>query len=761
MICKYIFQLPTAAVSVASRNLLTGTVSFVLLIGNVCAQQVIDNVDLDGLGKSAIVVRSTTTSPSLKAGRFAGNTFTFTDVTDPGLNYRLLGANKLDAGAKSDLLMQNITQGEFGEARALLDFDPTRERLIRNVKRTWDVQAVGDLDGDGFGDIVWRYVVSESPDTGVSYIWFTAGAPNTNATVQNPTNVTQVRKRGGAPLTWTLLGAANINGDSAADMVYISPEGVIRVLMATPGRTCANLSGGTVPSGMTAQKFGNFSGDGRGDILFRNSVTGAVQLAKLNASALTLPPYTGAPDNQDASCTSSALVIPSTTVTLPVSEVTWRLYAVGDFDGNGVTDIAWLQTTGQITVWLMNPAGAAPTVITNAGTAPFTVAASQSGILSDAKVAGVAYTTSSGVSGVTDADGNYRYNPNDTVTFTLGTLQLGTVTANGVISPMELSVGNANKLTNLLVLFQSLDADGNAANGINITAPTAAGVTAAINLTSTPSTFASGANTALQAAMTAGGLTGAIKTVDQANAHFSSQAFPVLAENVYGIVGATSGVMVRFGPTGEYMVGQPDVDFYLQANGAVTTNPTSTKIETAGVEHGFARVTGFDANGFRIIGTTTVDTNLQAGLSHSKLTDRIRPEGSGFRTQDNELIPKIENIPGSIIGAWSIFSTAIKNQTVVFGSNGKFMLSDPFGDPGASPPRPGVEFGSYTYNASTKILKVSNPIYDTNGEGGLFQSSAAQPAGMSFTLNADGITATLIDLTSSPQTVFTAYRISK
>ncbi len=761
MYSNHLFQSPSAIVSAACRNVFAA-VSFVFLFaGNVFAQQVIDNVDLDGLGKSAIVVRSTTTSPSLKAGRFAGNTFTFTDVTDPGLNYRLLGANKLDAGAKSDLLMQNITQGEFGEARALLDFDPTRERLIRNVKRTWDVQAVGDLDGDGFGDIVWRYVVSESPDTGVSYIWFTAGAPNTNATVQNPTNVTQVRKRGGAPLTWTLLGAADINGDNAADMVYISPEGVIRVLMATPGRTCANLSAGTVPSGMTAQKFGNFSGDGRGDILYRNSVTGAVQLAKLNAVGLVLPPYTGAPDDQNASCTSSALVIPSTTVTLPVSDVTWRLYAVGDFDGNGITDIAWLQTTGQLTLWLMNSAGAAPTVITNAGTAPFTVSASQSGILSDAKVAGVAYTTSSGVSGVTDADGKYRYNPNDTVTFTLGTLQLGTVTANGVISPMQLSGGNANKLTNLLVLLQSLDADGNAANGINITAPTAAGVTAAINLTTTPSTFASAANTALQAAMTAGGLTGTIKTVDQANAHFSSQAFPVLAENVYGIVGATEGVMVRFGPTGEYMVGQPDVDIYLQANGSLGTTPTATKIETAGVEHGFATVTGFDSNGYRIIGSPTVDTNLQAGLSHSKSTDRVRPEGSGIRVSTGELLPKIENIPGTIVGAWTLFSTAIKNQTVVFGSNGKFMLSDPIGDPGASPPRPGVEFGSYTYDASTKILRVSNPIYDTNGTGGLFQSSAAQPAGMSFTLNADGITLTAIDLTSSPQQVFTAYRISK
>ena len=170
------------------------------------AQQVLGIVDLDGLGKSALVVRNTTTTPTIKAGRYAGNTFTFTDLADPGINFRLLGAARLDAGAKSDLLMQNISTGDFGEARTWLDFDSSKNRLLRNVKRVWDVQAVGDLDGDGFGDLVWRYMADDPRDTGVSFVWFTNGAANTDATVQNPSNVVQVRKRGGAPLSWRLLG---------------------------------------------------------------------------------------------------------------------------------------------------------------------------------------------------------------------------------------------------------------------------------------------------------------------------------------------------------------------------------------------------------------------------------------------------------------------------------------------------------------------------------------------------------------------------
>lgn len=60
---------------------------------------------------------------------------------------------------------------------------------------------------------------------------------------------------------------------------------------------------------------------------------------------------------------------------------------------------------------------------------------------------GVSYTTSpSGVSGVTGPNGIYQYNPGDSVTFTLGGLTLGNVTATGIISPLQLSVGDSTKL---------------------------------------------------------------------------------------------------------------------------------------------------------------------------------------------------------------------------------------------------------------------------------------------------------------------------
>lgn len=325
----------------------------------VSAQAVVfSNVNLDGSPSKAIVARSA--DGQLRAGRLINNQFQYTALTDPGLNFRLLAAVDLNKNGKADLIFQDMTQGEFGDVKVWSDFQPSMQYTLRQVKRVWDVQAHGDLDGDGFGDLVWRYTVQNSPDTGVSYIWFTDAA-----------TVTKVRKRGGAPLDWTLLGAADLNADGAMDMLYISPGNQLRVLMGTANRTCANLSAGVIQDGFTALKFGDFTGNGRGDVLVRHNATGVVQLLSLSAMGLTLPDYAGAPDDQNASCTSTTLGITNTARFLPITPTTAKFYAAGDFNGDGIADIVWLQADGTLTVWLMQPNGAAPIVIANAGTGPF------------------------------------------------------------------------------------------------------------------------------------------------------------------------------------------------------------------------------------------------------------------------------------------------------------------------------------------------------------------------------------------------------
>jgi para-nitrobenzyl esterase len=100
------------------------------------------------------------------------------------------------------------------------------------------------------------------------------------------------------------------------------------------------------------------------------------------------------------------------------------------------------------------------------------------GVFTDSPVSGIRYQTDS-QEGVTGADGSFRYQDGETVNFWLGELELGSAEAAERLSPLDLVEGadiNDNRVTNRLVLLQSLDEDRNLNNGIQISEAIAAGI---------------------------------------------------------------------------------------------------------------------------------------------------------------------------------------------------------------------------------------------------------------------------------------------
>ncbi len=101
------------------------------------------------------------------------------------------------------------------------------------------------------------------------------------------------------------------------------------------------------------------------------------------------------------------------------------------------------------------------------------------GRLVDSAVSGMSYETAT-QSGVTDSDGAFSYMANETVTFSLGGIELPGVEGADVITPLSIFSTDDildNRVANLARLLQSLDADGNAENGIDLSDAAAASAT--------------------------------------------------------------------------------------------------------------------------------------------------------------------------------------------------------------------------------------------------------------------------------------------
>jgi hypothetical protein len=350
------------------------------------------------------------------------------------------------------------------------------------------------------------------------------------------------------------------------------------------------------------------------------------------------------------------------------------------------------------------------------------VVGSASGSLIDASVGGVSYTTSSGVKGTTAADGSYNFNPGDTVTFTLGGLTLGTATATGIISPMELSAGSAVRLENLLVLLQSLDSDGNPANGITIPAGSAAAVGSSVNLGGSTATFATDAG--VQSAMTAGGIAGAPKSVAAAGAHFLAQAMPLLTGNIW-----VSQSVDATGQTRTSVLNIESTGKYVQVEAGPDEVSGTTTIGFTGVEVGTLTAAGFTPQGYNFTATIPTDSNLDWGMSALLDCGRFRNTGDQLVTSNcttaRGVFSKVPNSSTGIVGGWRtvyqdpdlVMETAIDYY---FLANGTFLITYYF--PGcADMCKSEAHYGTYTAVNGEIAMQDSR---DTQASPGFYSFSA-------------------------------------
>ncbi len=113
--------------------------------------------DLDGDGKDDIVVRDTSTGD---VGVWIGNGLTLgaTGLIAVGVpaEWSIAGLGDLGGDGKDDIVVRNTSTGDVGVWFGNGVNEPTQTGVIGGSLRHWAIVGISDMDDDGQSDIVWR-----------------------------------------------------------------------------------------------------------------------------------------------------------------------------------------------------------------------------------------------------------------------------------------------------------------------------------------------------------------------------------------------------------------------------------------------------------------------------------------------------------------------------------------------------------------------------------------------------------------------------
>ncbi len=304
--------------------------------------------DFSGTGTSSVLLRNAagvTYLWSMHGATVAAATTTSVQV---GTNWQIRGIGDFDGDGRADLLWSYANTGNAADPLngvSYVSFQDgaaaTGGGVVQQLSTAWAIAGVGDFDADGRTDVLYR-----NASTGATYLdlmngaaidWSTSGF--TSAQVTDP--------------NWTVAAVADFDGNGTSDVLwrYFNAANAADPLNGTlyewamDGKTVtsAGLLGQQASGNWKVVGTGDFDGSGTADILFRYENTA-------NAS----DPLNG--------ITYVDFMI-GTTVTggAPTQwqvDDGWTVASIGDYDGDGRSDILWQQTsTGNTFVWLMNGAG--------------------------------------------------------------------------------------------------------------------------------------------------------------------------------------------------------------------------------------------------------------------------------------------------------------------------------------------------------------------------------------------------------------------
>ena len=178
------------------------------------------------------------------------------------------------------------------------------------------LEVVGDFNGDGVSDLVWRDPVGGATILALMQSWGV------------PISMTPL----GGNTTLRIEASGDYDGDGRDDLIWRNAlTGVDSMWLMNGSKvTSSKAIGGSTSLRLVATGPDYDSdGDGRTDLVWRDAGTGASTLWRMNGTAAVSTKALG-------------------------GDLAWQIVGTGDFNGDGKHDLIWRHSAGTVSMWLMN-----------------------------------------------------------------------------------------------------------------------------------------------------------------------------------------------------------------------------------------------------------------------------------------------------------------------------------------------------------------------------------------------------------------------
>lgn len=237
----------------------------------------------------------------------------------PDSGYSPIGVGDFDGDGYGDLLYRQSDQRGIQIKLMQEDTEILKGNPSSVTSRRVQLLAIVDFNADGTSDIVWQHSYSKD-----FFVWTLQGT-----FLRNEIQL-------GNATGYTFLGAGDIDADGDADFLFRNNQtNVVQARVFDEGvlETTTDLTDADpIASTWEPRGMGDFDGDGKADLVWRNRTTGELRGWFLDGTALASEGQFGTVSSKD-----------------------YEVVGIADYNGDGRLDIArWRNTNLELSIWLMN-----------------------------------------------------------------------------------------------------------------------------------------------------------------------------------------------------------------------------------------------------------------------------------------------------------------------------------------------------------------------------------------------------------------------